>query len=95
MKISNAPSVDDAGERECNVCGSEGTFVLYDGDTLCTECSHSPSARRDGTSDTDDWDDWFQHREEEYEGWYGEDRIKFVGGFGHAYDWGNDFDASQ
>lgn len=87
MTIENAPAVEDADEKECGLCEAEGTFVIHEGDKLCTECGHAPSSRRSTveTDRKDEWQQWFEHRAEHYSGFYGEDRVKMVGGFESAY----------
>lgn len=90
MDISTAPSVpnDDDEPTTCDVCSAENSYVLYDGDKVCSECGHAPDGRQEQfTTDdvADPWAEWFSHRRAEYAGWYGEDRIKFVGGFASAY----------
>jgi hypothetical protein len=96
MEIETAPSTDNEDE-ECGICEAEGSFVLYDGDKVCKECGHAPAggsgrdSLSDGGGDTE-WADWLQHRRDEYDGFYGEDRIKFVGGFASAYEFGSDFE---
>lgn len=93
MDISTAPAVEEADDRECNICEAEGTFVIYDGDQVCTQCGHAPTSDSNTGVEqgSNEWSDWFDHRDERYSGWYGEDRIKFPGGFASAYDFGSDF----
>lgn len=82
-------------ERECPLCGSEGTFVRFDFDTMCTSCSYSPADSGESVpqkSVQTQWSDWHEHRDEEYDGFSGDERIKMVGGFAHAYQFGEDFD---
>jgi len=92
MDIETAPSLDEE-DVECAVCDAEESFVIYEGDKVCKECGHAPSGGgRSVTTDDSEWADWLQHRREEYDGFYGEDRIKFVGGFAAAYEFGADFE---
>lgn len=90
MRLEDAPRVeDDDGPVECVNCGSEGTMVLFEHDKMCTECHHAPSKETSAiTLDErqDQWEKWFAHRDAEYSGWYGENRIKFPGGFASAWD---------
>jgi len=93
MELETAPSVDEAEEKECAVCDEEGTFVIYDGDKVCDNCGYAPAGGGSSvTADEDEWQAWLVHRDEEYSGFYGEDRIKFAGGFASAYDFGADFE---
>lgn len=93
MDIDQAPTADgeDDEDVECDDCG--GTYVLYDGEKLCRDCGYiagsGGSARE---ADADEWASWHQHRREyeQYSGFRGPDRIKFVGGFAAAYDYGSD-----
>ena len=93
MDVDRAPPDPHAQDRECPVCSTEGEYVLLDGDSVCTSCGHTPSPQGPRT-DQNEWDAWHEHRREndEYEGFTGEDRIKFVGGFAATYDWGGDWE---
>lgn len=93
MDLDTAPSVEEAEDRECDLCGNEGTFVIYDGDKVCTTCGHAPTSDGGTTVAQNDnqWSEWLDHRGEQYSGWYGADRIKFAGGFARAYDFDADF----
>lgn len=90
MDMESAPSVAESEEQECALCGNEGTFVIYDGDKVCTTCGHAPDNTTSVTTNGDEFEDWLDERSE-YSGWYGQDRIKFAGGFASAYDFGSDF----
>lgn len=87
MDIDTAPRPEDPDEdRECGVCDAEESFVLYDNDKVCRNCGYVPgNGGTNGYNDNvfDQWSEWQEHRREneDYSGWYGEDRIKFVGGF--------------
>jgi hypothetical protein len=86
MKLETAPTVESEEDVTCAVCDTENPFVLYDGEKVCTECGHTPtSGGRSVTHETDQWSSWLQHRRDEYDGFYGDERIKFVGGFEAAY----------
>lgn len=87
MDIENAPQRHEDEERECGLCEAEGTIVVYDGDKVCKNCGHTPGPSRGTADEQDEWAEWFEHRREyeEYSGWFGENRIKFVGGFADAY----------
>lgn len=95
MNLENAPRPDDEEDRECSICDSENSFVLYEGERVCKECGYAPTAGGTAVSTqntSEEWDDWFEHRDEQYSGFHGTDRIKFVGGFASAYDFGADFE---
>lgn len=89
MNIETAPSATDGVDEEptCGVCGAEGSFVLYDRDKVCIECGHAPDGGEslDAHNSGDRWVEWWQHRAANYDGFYGDGRIKMVGGFGSAY----------
>lgn len=87
--VEAAPRAAEESQHECPLCGADAPYVLYDGDKMCEECGHVPSA---GGRDADDGhEDWREHRRENYSGWFGPDRIKFPGGFASAYDFTTDF----
>jgi thiamine kinase-like enzyme len=94
MNIDNAAKIeDDEGEVQmCNDC-EEAPYVLFEGERLCRECGYvAGSGGRPTRRLTNDeaWTEWHEHRrnEDDYDGWYGEKRIKMVGGFAAAYDYG-------
>ena len=96
MNIDTAPVAGREDDAECERDDCGGTYVLYDGDRVCRRCGHLS-----GTGDADDvtyrqrhlTDAWreYEREREKYEGFTGEDRIKFPGGFVSAYDFGPDF----
>jgi hypothetical protein len=91
MDIESAPSVED-DDSECGLCGREGTFVLYDGDRLCKHCGYAPTSNNTmDTTEDSEWEGWLTHRNSEYSGFFGPDRVKFVGGFASAYEFESDF----
>lgn len=97
MGIDTAPVAnEDDEDAECDNCEG-GTYVLYDGDKLCRDCGYLAGSRPRQTEDGDEWSSWQQHRRdhEDYSGWYGEDRIKMVGGFAAAYEFESDFDVER
>jgi hypothetical protein len=91
---SEARSMDRAkdGDEECAICDGENTFVLYEGDKVCRQCGHAPSPKAGSSADEQsEWERWDEHRKDEYSGFYGDERIKFVGGFVAAYEFEDDF----
>ena len=91
MKLETAPSVeyDDEELMTCPICDGEDTYVEYDYDKVCIECGHVrgvPQSRWQRT----EWEQWWEHRRSEYSGWYGESRIRMVGGFSGVWDFGED-----
>lgn len=86
--MSAVQYIDPESQHECPVCMAEA-YVLYEHEKMCANCGHTPSPEGSSglvTTPREEWKDWHQHRREEYEGWYGEDRIRFPGGFVGAYD---------
>lgn len=95
MDIDAAPVAnEDDEDASCDDCGS-GTYVLYDGDKVCRDCGYLAQPQDSPT--TDDWSTWVEHRRsnDDYSGWYGENRIKMVGGFAAAYEFGEDFNVEN
>lgn len=79
-------------EADCPLCGKENAYVLRDNDKVCEECNYMPRAETTVES-ADPWDEWHEHRRDndDYSGFTGENRIKFVGGFTSAYVFEDDF----
>lgn len=97
MDIDTAPVADREDDAECDRDECGGTYVLYDGDRVCRRCGHLSGTGGDTTAMNyrdrylpDAWREYEQEREN-YDGFRGEDRIKFPGGFASAYDFGPDF----
>jgi ribosomal protein L37AE/L43A len=86
MKLSQARYVEEDAQHECPVCGADEEYVLYEGDKMCSECGHAPDpgARRSVTANESPWESWWDHREQ-YDGFYGENRVRMVGGFVSTY----------
>lgn len=90
MDIDTAPSAhddqtDDDEDVECDVCGKTNSYVYYEGDKMCKSCGHVSDGSEGVSSASNPWGQWWEHRAAEYSGFYGPDRIKFVGGFAAAY----------
>lgn len=69
---------------ECDEC--EGPLVMVKGDKRCNDCGLLSGSVVDDEPQTE-WEEWHEHRREsdDYEGFTGQDRIKFVGGFISCY----------
>lgn len=69
---------------ECESC--EVGFVKYDGDKFCPECGILSGSSLN-EEPTDEWREWQIRRREndDWEGWYGEERVKVVGSFLSAW----------
>lgn len=92
MNLETAPKHDEGEDEECAICDGENTFVLYENDKVCKQCGHAPTSTDRPSDNTEtEWSRWEQHRREEYSGFYGDERIKFVGGFTSAYQFEKDF----
>lgn len=93
MKLETAPRVEYGDDEDdpinCPLCEGELTYVKYEHDTVCIECGHVRGAQqsRGQRTRTSVWEEWWEHRRtsDEYEGWYGENRIRMVGGFRSSY----------
>lgn len=86
-----ARRVEEERQHECPLCGADAPYVLYDDDKMCEECGHVPGVGGK-VEEQSEHEQWREHRRENYSGWTGPDRIKFPGGFAHAYDFTADFD---
>lgn len=98
MDIDTAPVADRADDAECDVDGCGGVYVLYDGDRVCRVCGHLSGTGGNEPMDYREkhlpkaWVSFEKTRDsDKYSGFTGQDRIKFVGGFASAYDFGPDF----
>lgn len=75
---------DEEEPLECYLDGCGGTYVEYEGDKMCTECGHAPSADEtnsdDGTTLLAErrWVTFWNTRSKQ-SGFYGHDRVRFVG----------------
>lgn len=79
---ASAPRIDD--DRECPVCTAEGSYVRYDNDLVCRVCGHAPHSVNTVDEQEDAWTQWWEARRE-YDGLYGAERVKMVGGFASVY----------
>lgn len=70
-------------DEECPLC--DGTFYRDSGELVCGDCCYAPIDEPEETRD--EWEKFWDERDE-YDGWYGEDRVKMVGGFIGAYVYG-------
>ena len=93
MNIETAPSADE--ERECPICSTDGSYVEYGGDLVCLNCAHTPTPETTRSQDANPWGQWHKHRRDEYDGFYGEERVRMIGGFAATYDFGPDFLATE
>jgi hypothetical protein len=73
-------------EQECTVC-EDGTYIRLENEKVCDTCQHSPAKNLTITTEKDVWTAFqtYRRENEDYNGWYGPDRIKFVGGFAGPY----------
>lgn len=86
--IDTAPVPED-GDTDCKTESCDGTIRLYDGDRVCDVCGRCNGGgnptRGGAEAEADEWDEWFEHRDELYSGFTGRNRIKMVGGFAAPY----------
>lgn len=67
---------------ECDECGGPIVIDGEDEDKFCASCGLLTTVDTIEPDEVEsDWEKWRDHRRDEYSGWYGEDRIRFVGGF--------------
>lgn len=81
MDVETAPAADD--DSECPICETDDAYVVVEHEKVCASCGYVPGPRR--TNDRGAWEEWHQHRQSEYSGLYGPERVKMVGGFAAAY----------
>lgn len=72
-------------DRECSQC-EDGVYYKYDDDLLCGTCHYTPdrTSSYSGVNGDGEWERWWDEREQ-YDGFYGPDRVRFVGGFPGSY----------
>lgn len=67
-------------DEECWHC-EEDTYIQRGHERFCPTCFHAPDGYpKEAEGHVDEWRAFWEHRET-YEGYYGEDRQKGVGGF--------------
>lgn len=92
VDIETAPRAHNEDET-CPIC-EESAYVLVDceREKVCANCLHAPQSTPERTVSPDsEWTEWHRYRrKDEISGFYGSDRIKFIGGFHGAWDFGND-----
>lgn len=56
-----------------------------DNELVCPQCHHTPSDSAPSKAETVGPWEQFRQRTDEYSGFYGDERVKMVGGFSAAY----------
>lgn len=87
MRLEDSPRTDEYGEdAQCNVEGCGGTYVRYENDITCRECGHMYDEHTtvDPLSTEGAWERFWNERKD-YDGHYGHDRKRCVGGFVSSY----------
>jgi hypothetical protein len=92
MNVDDAPETEDE-ENEGGIEGCDGTYVEYENDVICNECGHVRGTGTDKDAMNyrerhlpDRWLEYERERaKEQYNGFHGENRVKFVGGFAAPY----------
>jgi hypothetical protein len=84
--LATAPIAERDGDAECDQDGCGGSYVLYDGDRVCRRCGHlsgTDSSAAQSYRERHLPEAWqsFERQRSEYNGFTGDERIKFVGGF--------------
>lgn len=69
-------------DRECSNC-EDGEYISLEHELVCDTCYYVP-AKSTPVSQPDAWEQFWQARDE-YDGFYGPDRVKHVGGFMEPY----------
>lgn len=91
MMNRNKRADTDDEDAACTRDGCDGTFVDMDHEHVCNRCGY---VRGTGGQEERSYrerhlpDEWvsFEKERSQYNGFYGPDRIKFVGGFARPYD---------
>lgn len=80
--------------RECTVC-DEGEYMRDGYELICSQCQHTPA--HDDLRPTEGPGTWdlFNQSRADYSGFYGDERVKMVGGFARVYDFETDFQSQQ
>lgn len=76
MKAGNYQRTGD----DCPVC-DDGEILKGDYEKFCDTCHTVIDADAFVHEEKGAWERWWDHRDEEYDGMYGDKRIKGVGGF--------------
>lgn len=83
--------MSDGDETEtCPKCDT-AEYVETEEDKYCPNCYYAPEGSQASRTLTNQsaWSRWHEHREQ-YSGWFGSDRVRFVGGFLGCWDFGED-----
>lgn len=89
MRLEDAKRFYDRENEEsltCDVEGCDGEMVKYGGDKVCNECGYMYD-----TYETDSKTvllaerRWVSHNDRNGSGFYGHDRVRFVGGYEEAW----------
>lgn len=70
-------------DRACNHCDN-GVLHVQGAEAVCDSCYVVIDSDRPPKTVKSEWELFWEHRDE-YEGFYGPDRVKMVGGFGRSY----------
>lgn len=87
MRLEDAPRTDEYSEdASCNVDECGGEYVRYENDIMCKECGHmyDESMGPNRLTTLGAWQRFWTERED-YDGHYGHDRKRCVGGFASSY----------
>jgi len=67
--------------NECPVDECEGELLQADHERFCSECHTVMDEATFPNNNRSLYERWHEHRNKEYSGFYGEDRVKMIGGF--------------
>lgn len=73
----------------CPVC-EDGELLQHEHERFCASC-HTVIDSDTFPDSTDSlWERWWSHRTDEYDSFYGDERVRMVGGFTRPWFYGDD-----
>ena len=89
MRLHDAKTFYDHEDEEplqCNIEECDGEMVKYENDKVCVECGYMHDAAPiDSNSVLLAERRWVSHSDRSGDGYYGHDRVRFVGGYEAAW----------
>jgi hypothetical protein len=69
----------------CTIQDCDGEYVYEDGTKYCDTCHYAPT-KQPSTNQKGVWESFWSHRRDNYSGFYGQERVRMIGGFFNPYD---------